>query len=78
MPISAFSVRPAKISKTKRHNPPPYTQFQLDYKDATTVAITPGGKKQHVVEMMNIVDVGTSHGPCLRWPAARFYHGDHD
>jgi hypothetical protein len=40
--------------------PDPLTSWQLDFKDATTVAADPEGKQQHVVEVLNTVDVGTS------------------
>ena len=32
----------------------------MDFKDASSVPATPGGKQQHVVEVLNFVDVGTS------------------
>jgi len=34
--------------------------WQLDFKDASTVAADPEGKQQHVVEVFDAVDVGTS------------------
>jgi hypothetical protein len=34
--------------------------WQLDWKDATTVPPDPEGKQQHVVEILNVVDTGTS------------------
>jgi hypothetical protein len=34
--------------------------FQLDFKDASTVPADPHGKRQHVVETLNIIDKGTS------------------
>jgi transposase InsO family protein len=40
--------------------PAPLVEIQLDYKDASTVTIGPEGKKQHLVEVLNLVDVGTS------------------
>jgi hypothetical protein len=41
--------------------PSPLTSWQLDFKDASTVPADPaGGKRQHVVEVLNTVDVGTS------------------
>ena len=54
-------LRPTKKQlKAKEEQPPAYTQFQLDFKDIGTVSITPGGKKQHLVEVLNIVDIGSS------------------
>jgi transposase InsO family protein len=40
--------------------PKPMEQWQLDFKDASTVPADPHGKKQHVVETLNIIDKGTS------------------
>ncbi len=48
----------------RRHQPiarpQPLTVWQLDFKDASTVPADPDGKHQHVVEVPNTVDVGTS------------------
>ena len=35
-------------------------EWQLDFKDASSVPANPEGKQQHVVEVLNIIDVGTS------------------
>ena len=40
--------------------PAPLTVWQLDFKDASTVPADPEGKQQHVVEVLNMVDAGTS------------------
>ena len=40
--------------------PPAMQQWQLDFKDAASVPADPHGKKQHVVETLNIIDKGTS------------------
>jgi transposase InsO family protein len=40
--------------------PLPMSQWQLDFKDASTVVAEPDGKRQHVVEVLNTVDMGTS------------------
>jgi transposase InsO family protein len=40
--------------------PEPMSCWQLDFKDASTVPADPQGKQQHVVEVLNTVDVGTS------------------
>jgi hypothetical protein len=40
--------------------PAPMTEWQLDLKDASTVPADPDGKRQHVVEVLNTLDVGTS------------------
>jgi transposase InsO family protein len=38
----------------------PLTAWQIDFKDASTVAADPNGKQQHVVEILNVVEIGTS------------------
>jgi hypothetical protein len=40
--------------------PLPMEEIQLDFKDATSVPPDPEGKQQHVVEICNFVDAGTS------------------
>jgi transposase InsO family protein len=40
--------------------PAPMTVWQIDFKDVTTVPADPLGKRQHVVETLNIIDTGTS------------------
>jgi hypothetical protein len=40
--------------------PEPLTSWQMDFKDASTVPAEPEGKQQHVVEVLNVVDTGTS------------------
>ena len=40
--------------------PEPLVSWQLDFKDASTVPPEPEGKQQHVVEILDVVDVGTS------------------
>jgi hypothetical protein len=40
--------------------PAPMSSWQLDFKDVSTVPADPEGKQQHVVEVLDIVDVGTS------------------
>jgi hypothetical protein len=48
----------------RRHQPvdrpAPMTAWQLDFKDVSTVPADPDGKRQHVVEVLNTVDVGSS------------------
>ncbi len=43
-----------------QHRPEPMEEIQLDFKDATSVPPDPDGKQQHVVEICNVVDAGTS------------------
>jgi hypothetical protein len=40
--------------------PAPLTAWQLDFKDASTVPADLAGKRQHVVEVLNTIDTGTS------------------
>jgi transposase InsO family protein len=40
--------------------PAPMQHWQLDFKDASSVPADPHGKKQHVVETLNVIDKGTS------------------
>jgi hypothetical protein len=40
--------------------PAPLSQFQIDFKDITTVTLDPDGKQAHLVEVLNVVDEGTS------------------
>lgn len=40
--------------------PPPLLAWQLDFKDASSVPADPDGKRQHVVEILNTIDTGTS------------------
>lgn len=48
----------------RRHQPverpAPLEEIQMDFKDASTVPPEPDGKRQHVVEVCNFVDAGTS------------------
>jgi transposase InsO family protein len=40
--------------------PAPMTSWQIDFKDVSSVPADPFGKRQHVVETLNIIDMGTS------------------
>ncbi|BCL79940.1 transposase family protein [Ktedonobacteria bacterium brp13] len=40
--------------------PAPMSCWQIDFKDVSTVPADPDGKRQHVVETLNVIDVGTS------------------
>jgi hypothetical protein len=40
--------------------PAPMRQWQVDFKDASTVPREAEGKQQHVVEVLNTIDMGTS------------------
>jgi hypothetical protein len=52
------------LPSERRHQPverpAPMTAWQLDFKDVSTVPADPDGKQQHVVEVLNTVDMGTS------------------
>src|SRR5256714_8627512 len=43
-----------------QERPAPMTCWQMDFKDVSSVAADPDGKQQHVVETLNIIDMGTS------------------
>ena len=43
-----------------QERPAPLSQWQLDFKDATSVPPEVGGKRQHGVEVLNVIDEGTS------------------
>jgi len=45
---------------TPLDRPAPMTSWQLDFKDVSTVPADPNGKQQHVVEVLDVVDVGSS------------------
>jgi hypothetical protein len=45
---------------TPVERPDPLTSWQLDCKDVSTVPTDPEGKQAHVVEVLDVVDVGTS------------------
>lgn len=50
--------RPHLGEPTER--PAPMSQWQLDFKDASTVPSQLDGKQRHVVEVLNTIDMGTS------------------
>jgi len=43
-----------------QERPAPLTCWQIDFKDVSSVPADPDGKRQHVVEALNIIDTGTS------------------
>lgn len=43
-----------------QERPAPMSHWQLDFKDASSVPADPDGKRQHGVEVLNIIDEGTS------------------
>ena len=40
--------------------PDPLSEWQIDFKDISSVPPDPEGKKQHVIEVLNVIDKGTS------------------
>jgi transposase InsO family protein len=52
--------RRARPAHDPVERPAPLTAWQLDVKDASTVPADPDGKRSHVVEVLNTVDVGTA------------------
>jgi hypothetical protein len=53
-------VEPSERAHQPRERPAPLSHWQLDFKDASTVTAEAEGKQQHVVEVLNTVDEGTS------------------
>ena len=51
---------PSERRHTPVERPEPLTSWQLDFKDVSTVPPESDGKQQHVVEVLNTVDTGTS------------------
>ncbi|HEU4327609.1 MAG TPA: integrase core domain-containing protein [Roseiflexaceae bacterium] len=51
---------PLERSHQPVERPEPMSAWQLDFKDVSTVPADPDGKQQHVVEVLNSVDTGTS------------------
>jgi hypothetical protein len=52
--------RPRPRRHECRPRPAPLTVWQFDFKDASTVPADPDGKQQHVVEVLDTVDAGSS------------------
>src|SRR5919108_878921 len=53
-------VSPHRHAHQPLERPEPLQSWQLDFKDASTVPPEVEGKQQHVVEVLDVVDVGTS------------------
>lgn len=51
---------PGEHRHTPVERPAPMTAWQLDFKDVSSVLADPEGKRQHVVEVLNTVDIGSS------------------
>jgi transposase InsO family protein len=52
--------QPSKPFHQPVERPAPMTCWQIDFKDVSSVPADPDGKKQHVVETLNIIDMATS------------------
>lgn len=52
--------RPTPVEHTPLERPEPMSSWAMDFKDITTIPAERDGKKQHVVEVLNLVDEGTS------------------
>lgn len=50
----------SSIDRQPMERPEPLSSWQIDLKDISTVQPSASGKQQHVVETLNIVDMGTS------------------
>jgi transposase InsO family protein len=53
-------VEPRRRKHQSMERPEPMQSWQLDFKDASTVPPEADGKQQHMVEVFDMVDVGTS------------------
>ncbi len=61
--ILTHAGRIARVVRPEREpveRPEPLAVWQIDFKDASTVPPEPDGKRQHVVEVLNVVDAGTA------------------
>lgn len=52
--------REPKRTHTPLERPDPLLDWQIDFKSISSVPPQPEGKQQHVVEVLNVVDMGTS------------------
>jgi Integrase core domain len=48
------------LSTGRLLRPAPMSAWQLDFKDVSSVPAAPEGKRQHVVETLDVIDMGTS------------------
>ena len=53
-------IRPGQAEHEVTPPAEPLAEWQIDFKDINTVPPQPAGKKQHVVETLNVIDTGTS------------------
>ena len=53
-------LRPSPVEPKTTLLAEPLQVWQIDFKDVTTVPPEPGGKRQHHVETLNMIDTGTS------------------
>jgi hypothetical protein len=51
---------PARRVHQPLERPAPMSWWQIEFKDASSVPADPKGSQQHVVEILNVVDMGTS------------------
>jgi hypothetical protein len=52
--------RPRRPEHEPLDRPAPLQDWEIDFSDVPTIAAQPGGKRQHAVETLNVVDRGTS------------------
>lgn len=52
--------RPHRPVHEPLERPAPLQDWEIDFSDVPTIATQPGGKRQHAVETLNVVDRGTS------------------
>lgn len=53
-------IRPRPVTYEPLERPAPMSEWEIDFADVTSVLPQPEGKQQHVVELLNVVDRGTS------------------
>jgi len=53
-------IRPRREEHEPEERPAPGVEWGMDFKDVSSVPAEPQGKQQHVVEILNLVDHGTS------------------
>ena len=53
-------LRPREVTHEPLERPAPMSEWEIDFADVTSVVPQPEGKQPHVVELLNVVDRGTS------------------
>jgi hypothetical protein len=61
-------LRKPKVEHCPVERPEPMAAWQMDFKDISSVLPEENGKRLHVVEAFNILDIGSSFGARIRTP----------